>query len=60
MPLNIVNLDFSLIPNRLDIQGKKWVKLKCLPLTPLGIPVLPDVKDRVAGESGPSTTPAGV
>jgi hypothetical protein len=26
----------------------------------LGIPVLPDVNDRVAGESGPRVTPAGV
>jgi hypothetical protein len=28
-------------------------------LTPLGIPVEPEVKLRVAGESGPRTTPAG-
>ena len=59
IPLNMVNFESLLIPNLCDIQGKKWVKLKCRPLTPLGMPVLPEVKDRVAGESGPRTTPAG-
>ena len=60
MPDSIVNLELPSSPNLFPIHGKKCVKLKCLPLTPFGIPVDPEVKLRVAGESGPSTTPAGV
>lgn len=48
------------MPNLSAIQGKKCVNEKCLPLTPFGIPVEPDVNDSVPTLSGPSTMPVGV
>ncbi len=41
---------------RSPIQGKKWVSEKWRPLTPLGMPVDPEVKESVPTLSGPSTT----
>ena len=49
----MVNRLDSLNPNLSCIHGKKWVKLKCRPRTPLGIPVDPEVNESVPTESGP-------
>ena len=45
IPLSIVNCDVSSRLKRSLIHGKKCVKLKWRPLTPLGIPVEPLVKE---------------
>ena len=45
IPLSIVNCDVSSRLKRSLIHGKKCVKLKWQPLTPLGIPVEPLVKE---------------
>ena len=59
MPLSMVKRSFSDMPKRSPIHGKKCVRLKCRPRTPLGMPVEPEVKESVPTESGPIGMPTG-